>query len=278
MVPGKVSDGSPHSLDGAERKGMNTSPCLEPPSTMRKISAVTFDLWDTLIQELPGEPEKVSRSRTEGIHRLLERKGILHARGEIERAYVDTGHFLSLTWSKKRDMSTRDQVLFMLNCLDDKLAQKLAIEDLAEIERIYSIGILEHPPRLLPGAKDALRSVHAKGFRMGLISNTGRTPGSVLRVMMAQMGVLDFFDTTTFSNEILVRKPAESAFRVTLEKLRAVPKAAVHIGDSEESDIAGAKKVGMYALQILAEGEKGSRLADGHVRSIGSVVDHIGRL
>jgi putative hydrolase of the HAD superfamily len=245
---------------------------------MRKISAVTFDLWDTLIQELPGEPDKVARARNEGILRLLERRGIVHSRAEIEAAYLDTGQFLSLTWSKRRDMSTRDQVLFMLNSLDDKLAQKLAAEDLAEIERVYSSGILEHPPRLLPGAKDALRTVKVKGYRMGLISNTGRTPGSVLRILMSQMGVLDFFDTTTFSNEILVRKPAESAFRITLEKLRAAPKTAVHIGDSEESDIAGAKRVGMYAIQVRADGEKGSRLADVHVRSIDSVADHIGKL
>ncbi len=245
---------------------------------MSRIAAVTFDLWDTLIQELPGEPDKVSRARNDGILRLLEEKGIIHLRAEVEAAYSDTSRFLSLTWSKRRDMSTRDQILFMLNSLDSRLASKLSLEDLAEIERIYSMGILEHPPRLLPGAKDALKSVKAKGYRMGLISNPGRTPGSVLRVMMAQMGVLDYFETTTFSNEILVRKPAESAFRVTLEKLRATPKASVHIGDSEESDIAGAKNAGMYAIQVLADGKKGSRLADAHVRSIDSVADHIARL
>ncbi len=245
---------------------------------MSKIYAVTFDLWDTLIQELPGGSDKVATGRTRSIQRLLEDKGIVHTREEIDSAYADTGRFLSLTWSKKRDMSTRDQVLFMLNGLDSKLAARLSSNDLGEIEKIYSSGILEHPPRLLPGAKEALRSAQAKGYRLGLISNTGRTPGSVLRIMMGQMGLLEYFDTTTFSNEILVRKPAESAFRITLEKLRTVPKAAVHVGDSEDSDIAGAKKVGMYAIQVLSEGEKGSRLADAHVRSLDSVLERIERL
>ena len=245
---------------------------------MRKISAVTFDLWDTLIQEYPDRTEKVARGRTDRIRELLERKGIVHSQAEIQTAYVNTGKFLYLTWSKRRDMDTRDQVLFMLSSLDDKLAARLEKEDLAEVERIYGSGLLENPPRLLPGAKDVLRSVSARGYRIGLISNTGRTPGSVLRVMLDQMGILDFFDTTTFSNEILVRKPAESAFRVTLEKLRAVPKAAVHVGDSEESDIRGAKTVGMYAIQILSKGETGSKLADAHVKSLDSVADSIERL
>lgn len=245
---------------------------------MRKISAVTFDLWDTLIQEYPDRTEKVARARTEKIRELLEGKGILHTREQVQAAYIDTGKFLDLTWSKRRDMDTKDQVLFMLSSLDDKLAARLEREDLAEIERIYGSGLLENPPRLLPGAKDALRSVRARGYRIGLISNTGRTPGSVLRVMLGQMGILDFFDTTTFSNEILVRKPAESAFRVTLEKLRAVPKASVHIGDSEESDVRGAKIVGMYVIQVLSQGKLGSKLADAHVKSLDSVVDSIERL
>ena len=245
---------------------------------MRKISAVTFDLWDTLIQEYPDRTDKVLRARTERIRELLEQRGIIHTREEVHAAYLDTGRFLNLTWSKRRDMDTRDQVLFMLSALDNKLAARLDKSDLAEIERIYSSGLLENMPRLLPGAKDALRSVETKGYKIGLISNTGRTPGSILRVMLGQMGVLDFFDTTTFSNEILVRKPAESVFRLTLERLRAVPKAAVHIGDSEDSDIRGAKTVGMYAIQVLSEGKTASKMADAHVRSLDSIADSIDKL
>ena len=245
---------------------------------MRKISAVTFDLWDTLIQEYPDRTDKVAKARTERIRGLLEKKGILHTPEEVRAAYEDTGRFLNLTWGKRRDMDTRDQVLFMLSSLDDKLAARLERSEIEEIEKVYSSGLLENPPRLLPGAKDALRSVSAKGYRMGLISNTGRTPGSVLRTMLGQMGVLDYFDATTFSNEILVRKPAESAFRLTLERLRAAPKASVHIGDSDESDVRGAKAVGMYAIQVLFDGKPASRFADAHVRSLDAVADSIERL
>jgi putative hydrolase of the HAD superfamily len=245
---------------------------------MRKIAAVTFDLWDTLIQEYPDRTNKVAQGRIERIRALLERKGILHTAQEIEEAYTDTGRFLELTWSKKRDMDTRDQILFMLSSLDDKLAARLDKADLAEIEKVYSSGLLENPPRLLPGAMDVLRSVSSKGYKVGLISNTGRTPGSVLRVLLGQMAVLDFFDATTFSNETLVRKPAESVFRLTLDNLRAVPKASVHVGDSEESDVRGAKAVGMYAIHLTLDGGAGSKFADVHVRSLDSVAEAIEKL
>ena len=245
---------------------------------MKKIAAVTFDLWDTLVKEHPGGSERVAKARTERISDLLSARGIVHTSHEVEDAYTKTGEFLSMTWSKQRDIAVRDQVLFMLNSIDDKLAGRIAKQDLAEIERLYSEGILENPPGLLPGAREALAEVREKGYKMGLISNTGRTPGSVLRVVMGNMGILDFFDVTTFSNEVLFRKPAEGVFRHTLDRLRVFPSAAVHVGDSVESDVVGAKKVGMKAIQILADGTKASEMADGHVRTLGDVLESVERL
>jgi HAD superfamily hydrolase (TIGR01509 family) len=147
-----------------------------------------------------------------------------------------------------------------LSSIDDKLACKLSRQDLAAVERIYAECILDNPPKMLPGAKEALRSVKENGYRTGLISNTGRTPGSALRLVMDSMGIVGFFDTMTFSNEILVRKPAEGAFRVTLDRLRVLPRAAVHIGDDCDGDILGAKKVGMHASFGDAAGILESRI------------------
>lgn len=245
---------------------------------MRRISAVTFDLWDTLIKELPGGSEKVAKLRIEGIGTVLNERGIAHSPGEIESAYLETGEFLALTWSKKRDMSVRDQILFLLSSVDAKLASRLSARDLADVERIYSESIFEHPPRLLPGAKHALEGVKNAGYKVGLISNTGRTPGSTLRGVMDKMNILDYFDTTTFSNEIQVRKPAEKAFTITLDKLKVVPRAAVHIGDDAEKDIAGAKQCGMRAIQIVAGDERPSEIADARRSSLSQILDEIDRL
>ena len=202
----------------------------------------------------------------------------MHSVEELESAYAETGEFLEMTWGKKRDMPIKDQVLFMLSSVDDKLAGKLVNKELAEIESIYAESILDNPPMLLPGADEALKSVKEKGYKIGLISNTGRTPGSALRTMMGRMGILGYFDTTTFSNEILIRKPSEGMFRVTLDKLNVIPKAAVHVGDDPDSDIEGAKRAGMHAIQFVAVGETPSKAADGHIRSLDQVVERIERL
>ena len=245
---------------------------------MRKTAAVTFDLWDTLIQERPGGSDKVARLRIDGIASILSARGIVQNREVLESAYTETGEFLEMTWSKKKDMPVMDQVLFMLSSVDSKLANKLPDKELAEIVRIYVESILDNPPMLLPGANEVLRSVKENGYKIGLISNTGRTPGSVLRILMGRMGILEYFDTTTFSNETLVRKPSEGMFRVTLDALRAIPKAAVHVGDDADSDIAGAKKIGMQAIHLVAVGRSPSKVADGHVKSLDQVVDRIDQL
>jgi len=242
---------------------------------MKRISAVTFDRSDTLIQEYPGSSDKVSALRVDRIWRILNDRGMIHSRREVERAYNKTFDFLQMTWSKARDVPIRDHILFMLTSIDSKLAGRLSKEDISQIEKAYCEAILDHPPRLLPGAMDALKSIQAREFRMGLISNTGRTPGTMLRVVMDKLGILDFFDATTFSDEILVRKPNELAFNLTLEKLRAVPKAAVHVGDDSDKDILGAKNVGMRAVHYVAGDERFSKSADAHVRSLSQLLDAI---
>ncbi|MCU0852726.1 MAG: HAD family hydrolase [Thermoplasmata archaeon] len=228
---------------------------------MKRFAAVTFDLWDTLIQEYPGGAQKVAKLRVRMIGDILASRGLAHSGEEIKAAYDKTGDFLALTWGKARDMPVRDQVLFMATCIDDKLGSKLSGADLAEIERAY--------------VESTLADVKSSGYKLGLISNTGRTPGSVLRTILRDMGILEFFDVTTFSNEILVRKPAEGAFRTTLEKLKVVPRAAVHVGDDVRSDVAGAKQAGMKAVQVALRSEKRCPDADGYTTAMDTLVETI---
>ena len=55
---------------------------------MRKVIAVTFDLWDTLIKEVPGGSERVGSLRIHGIADLLERIGRPHDIDEIEERHL----------------------------------------------------------------------------------------------------------------------------------------------------------------------------------------------
>ncbi|MBN1677673.1 MAG: HAD family hydrolase [Candidatus Thermoplasmatota archaeon] len=245
---------------------------------MREIAAVTFDLWDTLIQEHPGGSNRVARIRVEEISSILSSAGSSHTAEEIMAAHDRTGIFLRSVWLKSRDVPIRDQVLFMLDSIDERLPGRLRSEHLQSIENVYSESILENMPGLLPGARQVLEEIKESGYRTGLISNTGRTPGSALRMVMDRLQILEFFDTTTFSNEILIRKPADGAFKMTLKMLKVAPGEAVHVGDDPESDVAGAKRAGMRAIQVVTDDRERSFDADFTVSSLEIVPDIIRRL
>ena len=67
---------------------------------MRRIAAVTFDLWDTLIQEAPGNADKVAAPRklgqeTDGIGEIIPHYFSFGGILQTARYSVDAAHRLS---------------------------------------------------------------------------------------------------------------------------------------------------------------------------------------
>jgi len=245
---------------------------------MTGFAAVTFDLWDTLIQEFPGGSNEVAKIRVRRIAEALESFGWPQPLAAIEEAYAETGRFLSNVWADDRDVTLRDQVEFMLGRVEWRLPSKLEHGAFSSVEEIYALGMLDHRPALLPDAVEVLEGVRATGVRMGLISNTGRTPGTVLRTIMRDHGILEMFDVTTFSDETLVRKPGSEIFMSTLSPLGVEAKDAVHVGDDPRADIDGAKACGMAAVQVRSDKHAGNPAADACVDRLGDVVEAVAAL
>ncbi len=88
------------------------------------------------------------------------------------------------------------------------------------------------------------------GLKIGLISNTGMTPGTAFRRFLDQHKLLHFFDTLTFSDEVKLAKPSDQIFRVTVDSLDTTPEQTVHVGDHVINDVQGAKQVGMRTVWI----------------------------
>ena len=238
---------------------------------MTPIEAVTFDLWDTLIQEVPGGSARVARLRIDEIANILDSSGMTFPVEAIEKAYSDTGRHLEGLWAEAKDVTLAYQVNFLLRRLDDDLLEALDSVAMDRILESYSESMLQHPPKLLPNAKEALAEVREMVPMMGLISNTGKTPGRVLRVLMDRLDVLRFFDATTFSDEMLTRKPSPEIFVKTLSDLGSSPSGTVHIGDDAIADIAGAKGVSMRAIRVGGPASPDDSDADAHAGSLADV-------
>ena len=84
----------------------------------------------------------------------------------------------------------------------DRLRHETTRETIQEITRAYSDAFFVHPP--VPHAEGVrvLEGIRDMGLNIGLISNTGMTPGTAFRRFLDQHKLLHYFDTLTFSDEV----------------------------------------------------------------------------
>lgn len=222
----------------------------------RRFKAITLDLWDTLVQEVPRKNPTLAKIRVEEMRCMLGSFGFDYRAETMERAYKLSGEYCDEVWGRNKDLTTDEHLLFMLRSIDPPLVLRLREEQYMAIRRIYSEALLRYPPVLMEGAPQILERAADRGYGIGLISNTGRTPGSVLRTILEDLGIGDYFDAMTFSDEELVRKPESGIFMSALRGLGASPEEAVHIGNDPKDDFDGARQAGMNAILLDRSGAR----------------------
>jgi putative hydrolase of the HAD superfamily len=232
------------------------------------LHTVTFDFWGTLYQN--------AYARDERLH-LLEKVLARHSQPRpwtaLEAAYRHAWSVWERTWREEQRSTTvehwlREMLAFLKVALPDETLAGLC----RPIEEIFLRG---DAPRPVPGVAEVLPRLSRPGvaevlprlsrrYRLGLISDTGLTPGRVLREILRRDGLLPHFRALTFSDETGAAKPRPEQFLRTLNILEAQPEEAAHIGDLPETDIAGAQAVGMKAILFLGVSHRqdGRPLAD----------------
>ena len=85
--------------------------------------------------------------------------------------------------------------------------------------------------------------------RMGLISNFTNT--KYIQKSLRDLGISDYFDCVIVSEDVGWRKPYPVIFKKFLEILNVEAEETLFVGDELDTDILGAKKVGMKTAQII---------------------------
>ena len=217
---------------------------------MAEITAVTFDLWQTLLLDNRELGRARAQVRLEGTQEALGRAGVVYDLEHIREAYRACYRECRRIRDQNLDVSFRDQVEIFINNIDVGMVDRLDEETIQEIIRVYADSFFVHPPVPHSDALSVLGDVKAMGLRIGLISNTGMTPGSTFRRYLDQQGMLKYFDTLTFSDEVKLAKPSDEIFLLTLRSLGADPAETVHVGDHVQNDVVGAKRCGLKTVWI----------------------------
>jgi len=217
---------------------------------LAEITTVTFDLWQTLLLDERDLGQARAMVRLEGAQSALAKSGEHFDIEHIREAYMSCFQQCREVREGGVDVDFREQVAIFVNHIKPGLAERLDGAIMDEIAEFYADSLLVHPPPAHEDAVHVLQAIKDMGFKLGLISNTGMTPGFTFRSYMEERGMLEYFHTLTFSDEVKLAKPAGAIFTMTLEAMGAKPEETIHVGDHVINDVVGAKRCGMKTVWI----------------------------
>ena len=200
--------------------------------------AVLLDALGTLVELQPPTP-RLRRLLAEAGHEISEERAAAGFGAEI-------GYYL------QHHLDGRDRA--GLDDLRDRCAREL-MEALALPEldhataRRAMLDALEFQP--FPDVAPALSALRERGLTLVVASNWDCS----LPDWLGPAGVLELVDGVVSSADAGGAKPGPEVFRHALELAGAKPGEAVHVGDSLENDVEGARSAGIRALLLVRHGE-----------------------
>ena len=220
------------------------------------LKVITIDFWNTLFDSSNGTGR--NNARQIALLNAIDKHGITVMGDEFSEAVQASWATFNDIWKEEqRTPSPREMLIFIWDFL--KLPKDN--ESIEEVLIAFEQSILTSPPKIIEGVKNALEVLSQK-YKLAIVSDTGFSPGSAMRTLMKKNEIFDYFSAFSFSNETGVSKPSPKAFFKVLDELQCLPQEALHIGDIERTDIAGAKDIGMKA--ILYTGDSTAFLNQGN--------------
>ena len=232
---------------------------------------MTFDLWNTLL-----ENKDFTEQRINFLKRDLKVEGFIFPDSELLKAYETASEHHRREWELNHShLSVRRRV--------EHILAGLGIPFTADLIRSVNVSFMNayvmDPPALKEGVEKTLEALNGE-YRMGIISDTGVTPGSIIRDHLEGHELLHYFTSTVFSDEVGYCKPDPRVFEKALNELKVRPEEAVHVGDLLRTDVAGAKGVGMKAVWVSEAGDypHGEYSPDFVIKRLPELVDALERM
>ena len=209
------------------------------------IRGVTFDFWGTLFRDANSEPRQQIRidafSNATGASREATVQALEAVWAEFSRYHIE----------QERTLAPEDAVRIACETAGVVIAPAVV----RELAGVFGAAILSYPPVPIEGALEAVRAA-ARRWPVGIVSDTGVSPGSSLRELLDRHGFTPLFTAMAFSDEVGVAKPQSLMFETAARGLGVAPADLLHIGDLERTDIKGAKRVGARAALFAGANDR----------------------
>jgi len=195
------------------------------------VEAVLFDLDDTLI--------RYRRSPGEVLQASFEAVGVADL-FPVEAYYDRFEEFAAKTESMAELRSECFAALAAERDHDPDLGREVAAAFDAERD--------QSNVELRPGVPETLTEL-AANHRLGIVTNGAR---DAQRRKVDAVDLDRWMETTVVAGDEVPPKPAVEPFERALDALDATPDTAVHVGDSLDSDVAGATAAGLRSVWATA--------------------------
>jgi putative hydrolase of the HAD superfamily len=139
--------------------------------------------------------------------------------------------------------------------VSERLGLEVSVDDLVDAIRFDAY----------PDAAPALRELREGGTRLVAVSNWDCS----LPAVLDRVGLGELLDGVVTSAGAGARKPDPAIFAPALALAGSAPEDAVHVGDTPEEDVAGARAAGIRALLIDRTGNGGD------IASLREISEHL---
>lgn len=217
-------------------------------------ATVLLDALGTLIELERPWPQLVDELAARGV---VVGEDDARAAMLAEMAYYRAHHDEAVDWPALKDLRRRCAAV-----VQEQLQTSLPLDDVLDA----LLGAIRF--RAYPEVPDVLARLRAGGARLAVVSNWDVSLHDVLE----RTGLRSMVDAVVISAELGVAKPDPAIFRAALDRLGAAPDGAVHVGDSLEHDVAGARAAGLEAVLVA---RNGVAAPDG-VRTVASLSELVG--
>lgn len=210
-------------------------------SGCKLIRAVTYDLWNTLVH-----------NRNYGEFRIPSLKKALHDSGYSFEDDIVEDAYLGGFRHSSRIINTQDHRHVEPREIIEEVLRLLDVKDGSLVDALvpmYEEAFLLDPPKLKEGVFEALEYTKDR-YKVALVSVTGVSPGRLVRRVMKDYNIIDYFEALSFSDEVKWVKPSVKLYHHATNQLGVAPEETVHIGDSMKGDIVGAINAGMKVIWV----------------------------
>ena len=209
------------------------------------IRAVTLDFWNTLMDDYDLTRREVVRAAH--LREIVAPYGYEPNDDALARAFGQSWRNFDRVWyDEARTPTAAESAAVLVRALRTKLPPEAVARITALLEEI----VLECPPRPVAGVPETLPEL-AERYALAIVCDAGFSPGRVLRRVLATYGLDRHISAFFFSDEHGVAKPDPRAFHTPLAELGVPPEQAVHVGDIQRTDIAGAHGAGLQAIHFV---------------------------